>query len=342
MKKPDTSKIDQAWPESGLEHVGKCAYCGSAERTLAYKDVQDWSFYCAPGKWSYWDCTACKSLYLDPRPTQATIGVAYGSYYTHAAVSRVSIIKKIKEKIINEYFAFALNVDIKPRLNIPASLRWVLYPIKYKLVIPFGFKALSELPKGKMLDVGCGNGDTVFYAKQIGWQAKGIELDPVAVNAAKSRGLDIVEGTYENLSDYSNEYDCVVCSHVLEHVYDPVKMLQLLSETLKSNGVLILSLPNASSHLRQQFGAYWRGMEAPRHIAIPTVEKIREVLVQLKFKKIHINHNTNKTLKQSELIFKNSMHHKIEDAIKNRKDNNQSNQSNELLNSDFIEIIATK
>jgi 2-polyprenyl-3-methyl-5-hydroxy-6-metoxy-1,4-benzoquinol methylase len=255
MEKPDTSKIDQAWPEADLEHAGKCAYCGSAERTLAYKDVQDWSFYCAPGKWTYWDCTACKSLYLDPRPTQATIGAAYGSYYTHAANTRISIIKKVKEKIINEYLAFKLNVNIKPRLNIPASLSWVLYPIKYKVPLPFGFKELAELPKGKMLDVGCGNGDTVFYAKQIGWQAKGIELDPVAVNASKSRGLDIVEGTYECLSNYSSEYDCVVCSHVLEHVYDPVKMLQLLSQTLKSNGVLILSLPNAPSHLRRQFGA---------------------------------------------------------------------------------------
>ena len=339
MKTPNTSKIDQAWPESGLENVGKCAYCGSAERTLAYKDVQDWSFYCAPGKWIYWHCSVCKSLYLDPRPTQQTIGAAYGSYYTHAAISRISIIKKIKEKTINEYYKFTLNVDIKPRLNIPAALRWVLYPLKYKVAIPFGFKELAELPKGKMLDVGCGNGDTVFYAKQIGWQAKGIELDPVAVTAAKSRGLDIVEGTYENLSNYSNEFDCVVCSHVLEHVYDPVKMLQLLTETLKSNGVLILSLPNASSHLRRQFGAYWRGMEAPRHIAIPTVEKIKEMLVQLKFKKIYINHNTNKTLKQSELIFKNAMQFKAKQPVKNRE---YIDQSSGVLSSDFIEIIAIK
>ena len=76
MKKTDTIKINQSWPKDGMEKVNHCPYCGSSKRMLAYKDVQDWSFYCAPGKWSYWDCKQCCAIYLDPRPTAATIGKA--------------------------------------------------------------------------------------------------------------------------------------------------------------------------------------------------------------------------------------------------------------------------
>ncbi len=95
MKKIDTSIINQPWPHSELEYVDVCPYCGSPERKLAYKDVQDWSFYAAPGKWSYWDCKGCEALYLSPRPTEASIGKAYASYYTHASFE-TSLIQQLK------------------------------------------------------------------------------------------------------------------------------------------------------------------------------------------------------------------------------------------------------
>lgn len=283
MKKPDTRLIDQPWPEEGLEYVGECPYCNSRERTLAYKDVQDWSFYCAPGKWNYWDCSQCSAIYLDPRPTKATIGMAYGTYYTHSIGNIKSILQLLKERIRNECWSHWLSADIRPRLHIPKWLGWLLTPLKSRVVEFFGQRELVSLPKGRLMDVGCGNGHMLNFVTKLGWQAIGLEIDPAAVKAARTQGLDVLEGTYERLSEYRQAFDCIVCSHVLEHVYNPQDMLSKLKEALKPGGILLLSLPNANSMLRYHFGENWRGLEAPRHLSIPWMSHLKAKLIEMGF-----------------------------------------------------------
>ena len=95
-------RIDEPWPDSDLEPVECCPYCHARERTLAHRDTQDWSFYGAPGKWNYWECTRCQSLYLSPRPMPASLARAYGSYYTHRVTGRESLVRRLKERIVNE------------------------------------------------------------------------------------------------------------------------------------------------------------------------------------------------------------------------------------------------
>jgi 2-polyprenyl-3-methyl-5-hydroxy-6-metoxy-1,4-benzoquinol methylase len=269
MKKPDTSIIDQPWPESELEHVDSCPYCGSKERTLAYKDVQDWSFYSAPGKWMYWDCKGCEALYLNPRPKEESIGKAYASYYTHNSNSE-SLLCLLKTRLRNECFSHWLKTNVTPRLNLPKALSFLLVPFKSLIKIPFELTALADLPKGQILDVGCGNGNKLILAKQLGWDVTGLEIDPNAVMIARNQKLNVKEGSYKDLANFVNEFDCIICSHVLEHVYNPVEMLKLLTQSLKPGGTLLLSLPNSKSRVREMFGANWRGLEAPRHIAIPS------------------------------------------------------------------------
>lgn len=280
MKKPDTTLIDQEWPADELEEVHNCPYCGSTERTIAYENVQDWSFYCAPGKWTYWDCAQCEALYLNPRPTEASIGKAYSSYYTHGS-SGDSLKQRIKTQLKNECFSHWLNTNIAPRINLPKSLGFMLSPLKKILYVPFELEQLIALPKGKLLDVGCGSGNMLILAKEIGWDVTGLEIDPNAVKAARGKGLNVIEGDYRKLEQLSNSFDCIVCSHVLEHVHQPSMLLELLAKALKPQGVLFLSLPNAQSHVRAQFGESWRGIEAPRHVAIPTLKKSIECLNHL-------------------------------------------------------------
>jgi 2-polyprenyl-3-methyl-5-hydroxy-6-metoxy-1,4-benzoquinol methylase len=280
---PDTSKIDQPWPDDGLEQVECCPYCNASERTLAHGDVQDWSFYCAPGKWTYWNCTRCNSLYLDPRPTPATVGQAYGAYYTHHRAHRESLAQWVKERVRNECCSHWLKTDLRPRLHIPKGLSWLLIPLKSRLVEPFEIAELVKLPKGKLMDVGCGNGYTLSLAKKLGWQAMGLEIDPAAARAARTQGLDVVDGSYARLAAFRQEFDCIICSHVLEHVHDPQDMLIRLAEALKPGGTLLLSLPNATSLLRYLFGDDWRGLEAPRHLSIPSMSQLEAILREMGF-----------------------------------------------------------
>lgn len=263
----------------GLEHVPLCPYCCSPERAVAHTDVQDWSFYCAAGKWSYWRCTQCNSLYLDPRPTPVTIKLAYEYYYTHRVGVTEPFLSGIKERLRNECWSHWLNVDLRPRVHVPPTLSWLLNPLKSRLAEPFEIGELARLPIGRVMDVGCGNGRMLAVAKRLGWTVRGLEIDPAAVRVARGRGLDVVEGSYSRLDEFAGQFDCVICSHVIEHVYEPRDMLARIARALKEGGTLLLSAPNASSLVRLHFGNYWRGLEAPRHLAIPSARALEALVV---------------------------------------------------------------
>lgn len=276
----ESNIIIQDWPNDSLETVTNCPYCGSVQRSLAYESVRDWSFNTAPGAWNYWNCTNCYSLYLDPRPNSQSIGSAYSRYYTHTQ-KKIGIKQFIKSNVKNECLSHWLNINLLPRIGLPDFMSWLLIPFKFFIRIPFDVNWLSSSIPMKLVDVGCGGGFTGQLASLLGWQVMGIELDPVAAQSARKKGLHVINGDYNELEKYQNEFDCLICSHVLEHVYEPLHMLSLLTSALKDHGVLILSLPNADSDLRHYFGKNWRGLEAPRHLSIPTLNQIITLLKQL-------------------------------------------------------------
>lgn len=337
MKKLDTTLIDQEWPADELEEVHNCPFCGSAERTIAYESVQDWSFYCAPGKWTYWDCVQCEALYLNPRPTEASIGKAYASYYTHSN-NASSIVQQLKTRLKNELFYHSMKAKLSPRLHVPKWLGFAIKPLKKLIHIPFELEPLVNLPKGKLLDVGCGSGNMLKIAKQLGWDVMGLEIDPNAVKAAQALGLNVVQGDYRKLNELAQSFDCIICSHVLEHVHNPLELLDLLQKALKHGGTLLLSLPNAKSHVREQFGANWRGLEAPRHLAIPTDYNIDKLfccgtLKHVFVKNITILESAKIKSKSINYSFSNKIYLQLQRLIQIFKP---------VKNSDFIQIISTK
>lgn len=274
--------MDQAWPAHELERVIACPYCDATECALVYEGVRDWSFDCAPGEWAYWRCWQCAAMHLNPRPTASSIGRAYAHYYTHDAgshgVGPAWRLGLLKQRLVNEFLSHRYGLDLHPRWSLPRCLSWVLKPLEHKLVPPFGFELLDKLPKGRLIDVGCGSGAFLQVAQQLGWTCYGLELDPEAVNAARQQGLDVAVGSYELLEQYPEGFDCIVCSHVLEHVYRPLDLLEKLGRALKPGGTLLLSAPNAMSKASGFFGRYWRGLEAPRHLAIPAAPFLRAYL----------------------------------------------------------------
>lgn len=275
-------RIDQAWPATELEQVEACPYCASVDREMAYAETQDWTFDSAPGRWSYWRCLDCSALYLSPRPDVQSIGRAYARYYTHDNGS-LPFLAKLKRRLVNECLSHGYRVDLNPRLSLPRSLSWLLYPFRRKFVVPFGFESLVRLPKGRLLDVGCGSGSFLGVGQQLGWDCFGLELDPAAVKAARQRGLNVEEAAYDRLAQYPECFDSIVCSHVLEHVHTPLDLLDKLNKALKPGGTLLLSAPNAMSKASDFLGPYWRGLEAPRHLAIPTAAFLREYLGAMGF-----------------------------------------------------------
>lgn len=272
-----TAIIDSPWPEKDLEYVQACPICECDKRTLAYSAVKDWAFGCAPGSWNYWRCNDCQSLYLNPRPTQSSIGRAYGSYYTHTKeTSTVGFLKRFKTKLRNECFFHWLGIDASPRLGL--RFAFYLRALKPFIARKFPLDQLNHLPRGTLLDVGCGNGDLLVAAQAMGFVVSGLEIDPIAVQAASGRGLSVQQGSFDRLTEYNGVFDYIVCSHVVEHVHDPRRLAHLLARAIKPHGRVFISWPNPQSIALDLFGRYWRGLEAPRHICLMSRQAVTDVL----------------------------------------------------------------
>lgn len=284
MTTNNLSRIDQPWPEKDLEHVEACPYCGSQKRSLAYKDVQDWSFYCAPGKWTYWRCTACATLYLNPRPTELTIGDAYATYYTHVAESvdrapsRTNIYGVI-QLVRNGYLNKTLGANYSDAVALPSWMYRVLGGLGLLPRSPL--HDISNRLPGKMLDIGSGSGKLLKFAKQLGWDVVGIELDENAVAASRAEGLNVIHGSFTEIEKLNQHFDLIICSHVLEHVFTPKLLIELSLSSLSQDGEFWLQWPNPCADGLKLFGCNWRGLEAPRHIAIPSLNAVQSLVSEI-------------------------------------------------------------
>jgi len=98
---------------------------------------------------------------------------------------------------------------------------------------------------GKLLDVGVGRGELVIAAKERGWDVEGVEpSETFADYAEKHTGIKIWRQPVEDLDLPNDEFDLVVLSAVLEHLYDPDQVIKNLSGALKRGGLLYLDVPN--------------------------------------------------------------------------------------------------
>lgn len=110
-------------------------------------------------------------------------------------------------------------------------------------------KVLESVPASacNLLDVGCGGGALGQALKmKIDCRVTGLTFSEDEATLALSR-LDRVEIVDLNhLSVKSLEhYDCIICSHVLEHLYKPGTLLRGLADhCLTPDGVLVVALPN--------------------------------------------------------------------------------------------------
>jgi SAM-dependent methyltransferase len=188
----------------------------------------------------------CATARLDPRPTRTTISIAYRSYYTHDGLGHEEL----------------------SRLGA--------------LV----FATLSgNGGASRLVDVGSGTGSLVLRARQLGWDAEGLEPDEAAVRAARSRGAPTTAGGVDSLEQRA--YDVVTLNHVLEHMHDPIDALRACRQALRPGGSLWLATPNVGSLGHRLFRTAWSGLDPPRHLAVYSKDGLATALHSAGFARMH-------------------------------------------------------
>ena len=266
------------------DEIKSCILCNSSSNVIAVDNIVDNVGEVNNYSGTILECVNCKHAYLSPRPNVSYIHEAYAGYYTQKK-SEIALSK-------DKFFKFKSFYDLFYHGRY--SLKGVLISI-LSILLPFiRFflkRAARFLPKydknmkPKLLDVGCGSGDFLLRASYCGYDVFGIDFDPTTIEIAKSRGLN---ASVINITDIEDDdlYDVIVLSHVIEHVEDPVLLVESIYKKLKPGGYFYVATPNFDSAGRHVFKSFWRGVDAPRHMHYFNIENLRGLLSKTGFVKI--------------------------------------------------------
>ena len=127
----------------------------------------------------------------------------------------------------------------------------------------------KEKQSGRLLDVGTGIGQFLFFAKDD-FEVHGTEISKSAIKIAKERfQVSTVRlGEIDNIDFGVMKFDVITCFHVLEHVQNPFSTIKRCKALLSNNAVLIIAVPNE--------------LNAVRHVVTRLLIKL---LIKLKIKK---------------------------------------------------------
>lgn len=210
-----------------------------------------------PGEFSVVRCNTCSLMRTNPRPTAETI-----SYYYPA-----------------NYAPYHTPAALPPR-NKPTNWR---RRTKARLHDKLGLgdaKLLPVHPPGRLLEVGCANGNDLREAAALGWTVEGIEFDPAVAARARAAGLNVECTTVEKFTPPAQSYDIITGWMVFEHVHQPVATFARLASWMKPQGWLVFSVPDASAWEFKLFGPRWYALQVPGHLTHFTPASIRTVLRQ--------------------------------------------------------------
>ena len=181
-------------------------------------------------------CKNCDFKFTNPRPNKVILPKYYQSeeYISHSNKNN---------SLIHLVYKQARNFTIRKKVKL--------------------INTISK--KGTILDVGCGTGEFLSACKSDGWKIEGVEPSQVAVNQLVTL---LKQEVYNAIFDVAHENlaDVITMWHVLEHVPDLNKTIEKINALLKTDGTLIIAVPNYPSYDAAIYKELWAAYDVPRHL----------------------------------------------------------------------------
>jgi 2-polyprenyl-3-methyl-5-hydroxy-6-metoxy-1,4-benzoquinol methylase len=260
----------------------RCAFCGGIGAVL-YEGLRDGLFN-APGVWNIRNCRGCGLIWLDPQPTANEIGEIYGTYHTHQAArsgraARFSSLRaRLDGAVLSQCYGYRLE-NGNDGFNLLWKILCRLSVVRDIFGIPM--MGLNASWRGRLLDVGCGNGAFLAKMRHLGWETVGVELDEKAADVAKTEfDMEVFIGSLDGAGFADESFDAITLSHVLEHVGQPLELFRQCRRLLRRGGRIVVTTPNAESLGHRLFKADWRGLEVPRHLKVFSLRALAQCAVE--------------------------------------------------------------
>lgn len=185
----------------GLEEVD-CYFCGAAVgESLGAREGLEVRL-----------CPVCGLMYTSPRLPETSLSKLYATEYWHQRMA-IHCYPSIEERVSLDY---TLAIDRITEIQ--------------------SFKSA-----GKFLDVGCSNGALIKRAREVGFEACGLEIAPETVQLAQQySGCPVYQGMLENYSFPTASFDVITLFDAFEHLYDPRTALKYFLNWLKPGGLLVI------------------------------------------------------------------------------------------------------
>lgn len=252
MTKPDLTIIKMP-AEVRLEDCGCPLGCASGdELVLRSRD----RITHLPGEYSVVRCRTCGLMRTNPRPTSDTMDFYYPDDYGPYKGTQVGCSNRL----------------LKPSFSFRTWLRTMIPQINDQS------RVIPPLPPGCMLEVGCASGSFLHQMTALDWQVEGIEFSASAAASAQRLGYTVHVGAAESIDLASGPFDLVTAWMVLEHLHEPVEVLNRLRNWTKPGGMFAFSVPDCSSLGFRIFKRYWYALHLPAHLYHYTPRTLEHVL----------------------------------------------------------------
>jgi 2-polyprenyl-3-methyl-5-hydroxy-6-metoxy-1,4-benzoquinol methylase len=244
-----------------MENAPKsCILCDTCERELLIER----------DCWKIYRCTSCGLGILDPRPTKEELKGLYG----------------------REYFATQYDEGADP--ESPEFKKW-LSLLEHRVRF---FR--NKKRKGRLLDIGCGNGYFLALCRSKGYDVQGIDISQwVAKYATQRLGLDVRIGEIDDVDLPLQYFDIITMWHTLEHTPDPRRAMEKVRNWLKEDGILVVEVPNYEGTDARSYWQDWVGWQFPFHFFHFTPKTLRRLLAGCGFRVVRTKNYHSEKVKQT-------------------------------------------
>jgi 2-polyprenyl-3-methyl-5-hydroxy-6-metoxy-1,4-benzoquinol methylase len=236
------------------------AYCPvcKQQNISTWSVAKDYEYFSLEEEFTYYGCADCGTIFIHPVPVDQLKKIYPSNYYSFANKSK-NIVVRLKEWLDKRFFKRILKQISSTEISV--------------------------------LDIGGGTGWMLDVLKKTDERinfTQIVDIDEKAKRVAEENGHAYFEGTIETFNS-DQKFHLILMLNLIEHVADPLTVLQKVQSLLAPGGIIVIKTPNTDSwDARLYKKSYWGGLHCPRHWVIFSEKSFRQLLqsTTLKIKKL--------------------------------------------------------
>jgi len=228
----------------------KCIICGGLQK-LIFK-YQNFSYY---------RCQKCQQVSTYPLPDNKMIKKHYAQKFR---AGNYQLLRKYSEQYKTNIYAYFVKL-LKNRYA----------------------QQNETLKNKKVLDIGCFTGEFLELMQQEGAKVYGLELQPEAVKIAnKKLSGHVFQADVMSYNFPQKKYDIITLLGLVEHVTNPMQLIERCYKLLSKDGLIMIQTPNSSSFLARNMKKYWPAYSPIEHIHLFSKKSLEYALYTAGFEQL--------------------------------------------------------